>query len=152
MSVSSSRVGSIFSALFAGVLFGAGLIVSGMSDPAKVKGFLDLGGLWDPSLAFVMVGAIGVGLVGQWLATRWRIKGRVAVFGQPYPKPKVPVFDRRLILGSLTFGVGWGLVGICPGPAVVLAGLGNRSGLVFLSATLIGMLVYSQIQRGRQPR
>lgn len=152
MSAPTSRIGAILSAMIAGLVFGAGLIVSGMSDPAKVKGFLDLGGHWDPSLAFVMVGAIGVSFIGRWLATRWRNSGRTAVFGQPFPLPRAPVFDRRLILGSIVFGIGWGLAGICPGPALVLAGLANRGGLIFLSAMLAGMLLYSLIQRGKSPR
>lgn len=151
MSSPATRTGQVLSAGLAGLVFGIGLVVSGMSDPAKVKGFLELGGRWDPSLAFVMVGAIGVGLAGQWLATHLRNKGRSSFFGQAYPKPKPPLCDRRLVLGSLAFGTGWGLVGICPGPAVVLTGLADPRGLIFLAAMIAGMLVHALIQRSKSP-
>lgn len=138
---------TLASALLAGLLFGTGLIVSGMSDPSKVLGFLDIGGLWDPSLAFVMGGAIAVGLASWLLGARWRREGHPSLLGPALPPPRAPQVDRRLVLGSATFGVGWGLVGICPGPAVVIAGAAHAAGLVFLAAMLAGMLVYSLLQR-----
>jgi uncharacterized membrane protein YedE/YeeE len=147
MNRSASRGLALLSALGAGLLFGVGLILSGMSDPAKVRAFLDLGGRWDPSLAFVMIGAIGVGLVGARLAARRRLNGRPSLLGAPFSAPRKPVYDRRLVLGSLAFGIGWGLSGFCPGPVLVAVGAGSWSAVLFLVAVLAGMAVYSLLQR-----
>lgn len=106
-----------------GLLFGLGLIVSGMTDPGKVLGFLDLAGNWDPSLLFVMGGAVLVASIGFGLARR---RGRTP-FGAPISFPKATVIDRRLVIGSLVFGVGWGLAGFCPGPALASIGTGAAS-------------------------
>lgn len=144
------RVGTFASAAFAGLLFGTGLVVSGMSDPRKVRGFLDIGGNWDPSLAFVMIGAIGVGLLAFGIARRWRRVGRTALLGEPLPGNASRVIDGRLLLGSATFGVGWGLSGFCPGPAVVAAAAASQGGAIFLAAVLAGML--PQALRGRALR
>lgn len=125
-------------AFAAGLIFGIGLIVSGMSDPAKVLGFLDLAGEWDPSLAFVMVGAILVGMIGYAVARR-----RTAAFlGGVMHLPTARHIDRRLVLGSLIFGVGWGLAGFCPGPAIVSLGAGQDKAAVFVIAMLAGMALY----------
>lgn len=126
----------------AGLLFGLGLIVSGMADPAKVLGFLDLAGAWDPSLAFVMGGAIGVGVIAFARAR----KMQQALLGQPMQLPTATRIDRRLILGSLLFGVGWGIAGICPGPALVLLGEGERKGMVFVVAMLAGMVLFRWLE------
>lgn len=105
---------TIVSALLAGLLFGIGLIVSGMTDPSKVLGFLDLAGKWDPSLAFVMAGAIIIGSLVFPFAT----KRNKSVLGSPMRLPTDTAIDRRLVLGGFTFGVGWGLAGYCPSPTL----------------------------------
>ncbi len=125
-----------------GLLFGIGLIVAGMANPAKVLAFLDVAGRWDPSLALVMVGAIGVGVVAFTLAK----KRKTSVLGLPMQLPGNFVIDRRLIIGSALFGVGWGLAGICPGPALVLVGAGVMKGVIFLVAMLAGMALFELLQ------
>ena len=136
---------ALFSFL-AGLVFGIGLIVSGMSNPAKVLGFLDLAGKWDPSLALVMAGAIAVGLAAFALAkqrqTTW--------LGLPMLLPVARHIDRRLVIGSLLFGVGWGVAGICPGPALVLVGAGVSKGVIFAVAMLAGMGVFELLERYAQ--
>lgn len=131
-----------------GLVFGLGLLVSGMSNPAKVLGFLDLAGAWDPSLMFVMAGAIAVG------AAAFRIAGRrtATLLGTPMSLPSRRDIDRRLMLGSLVFGIGWGLAGICPGPALTLVGTGAVEGVAFALAMLAGMSAFSAWQHtaGRQ--
>lgn len=130
-------------ALAAGLLFGLGLIVSGMADPAKVLGFLDLAGQWDPSLALVMAGAIAIGMPAFALARR---RSR-SLLGAPMQLPTARGIDRRLVLGSVLFGFGWGLAGICPGPALVLLGMGSLKGLAFVLAMLAGMRLFAWIER-----
>jgi uncharacterized protein len=130
-------------ACFCGLLFGLGLIASGMTDPGKVLGFLDLAGPWDPSLALVMVGAIGVGAVGFWRA---RQQAR-SWLNLPMQLPNNTVIDRRLVLGSLTFGAGWGLAGYCPGPAVVAISTWQNEALIFGGAMLGGMALFSWLER-----
>jgi len=121
-------------ALVSGGLFGAGLFLSGMTDTRKVIGWLDLFGAWDPTLAFVMGGAI----LPMFIA--WRMTStRQPLVGGAFPAPSRVEFDRRLILGSVLFGVGWGLAGLCPGPAIASLSYGGTSGLVFLAAMLVGM-------------
>jgi len=132
-------------ALAAGLIFGLGLIVAGMANPAKVLGFLDLAGNWDPSLAFVMAGAIAVAAPAFAFAKR---RSR-SLAGQPMRLPTARQIDRRLIAGSLLFGVGWGLAGICPGPALVLLGSGATKGLVFVVAMLGGMAIFELAERQR---
>ncbi len=130
----------------AGLLFGIGLIVAGMANPAKVLGFLDLAGPWDPSLALVMGGAIAVGSIAFAAARR---RGR-SLLGLAMHWPTASGIDRRLVAGSLMFGIGWGLAGICPGPALVLLGTGIGAGtgkaLVFIAAMLLGMLVFELLE------
>jgi uncharacterized membrane protein YedE/YeeE len=133
------------SAFGAGLLFGIGLVVSGMVNPAKVLGFLDLGGAWDPSLAFVMAGAVAVAAAAFALAG----KRAATLLGAPLKLPANRDIDRRLVLGSLAFGVGWGLAGFCPGPAVVALGAGKLKALVFVGAMLAGMLVFELVERAR---
>ncbi len=130
-------------ALGAGLLFGLGLIVSGMADPAKVLGFLDLAGQWDPSLALVMGGAIAIGLPAFTLAR----KRQRTLLGEPMQLPTARTIDRRLVLGSLLFGIGWGIAGICPGPALVLLGMASGKGLAFVLAMLAGMLLFRWNER-----
>lgn len=124
-----------FTSLLAGLVFGLGLIVSGMANPAKVLGFLDLAGAWDPSLALVMVGAIGVGVVA-FFAARQRT---VSLLRAEMKLPTARQIDRRLVSGSVLFGIGWGLAGFCPGPALVALGMGELKALLFVVAMLAGM-------------
>ncbi|HSX92440.1 MAG TPA: DUF6691 family protein [Hydrogenophaga sp.] len=131
------------SAFLIGLLFGLGLLLSGMTDPGKVQGFLDLAGAWDPSLAFVMGGAIAVGFFAFALAKQ---RTRSFLGGGMY-LPKATEIDRRLVLGSLTFGVGWGLAGFCPGPGLVSMASGETKGLVFVLAMLMGMAVFESLER-----
>jgi uncharacterized membrane protein YedE/YeeE len=126
-----------------GLIFGVGLIVSGMFNPAKVLGFLDLAGNWDPSLALVMTGAVTVGIVGFTAAA----KRTQSWLGAPMQLPKTRDIDARLLLGSLTFGVGWGLAGFCPGPALVALGAGQAKAVVFVAAMIVGMLVFEGLER-----
>lgn len=133
------------SSLLVGLLFGLGLIVSGMADPAKVLGFLDLAGEWDPSLAFVMAGAIAIGLVGFALARR----RRTSLLGEPMRLPTARHVDRRLLLGGAAFGVGWGLAGFCPGPALTALGMGEPKAVLFVGAMLTGMGIYEELERRR---
>lgn len=137
---------SIFFAFLAGLVFGIGLLVSGMTDPGKVLGFLDLAGNWDPSLALVMVGAVAVGLVAFALAKQ---RAR-SLLGLPMQLPTARQIDRRLVLGSLTFGIGWGVAGICPGPALVLLGAGVSQGLLFVVAMLAGMAGFELLERAQR--
>ena len=133
----------IASSLLAGLVFGLGLIVSGMANPAKVLGFLDLAGRWDPSLAFVMAGAIAVGAVGFRVARR----RTSTVLGAPIELPASRQIDRRLLTGGLLFGVGWGIAGFCPGPALVALGLGEIKALVFVGAMFAGMGIFELFER-----
>lgn len=129
-----------------GLLFGTGLVVSGMTDPGKVIGFLDLFGTWDPSLALVMGGANLVGLVAFTVA-----KKRTTTFlGDAMHLPTSRDIDKRLLLGSLLFGAGWGLAGFCPGPAIVSLGAGQAKAAVFVAALLVGMLLFEINERRRQ--
>lgn len=124
-------------AFLAGLIFGLGLILSGMANPAKVIGFLDLAGSWDPSLAFVMGGAVLAASIAFYFAKR-RAK---AWLGQPMRIPAATQIDRRLVLGGLAFGVGWGLAGYCPGPALASISLGAKP-LIFVAAMIAGMALY----------
>lgn len=132
-------------ALLAGLLFGVGLMVSGMANPAKVLGFLDLVGRWDPSLALVMVGAIAVGSLAFFAARR---RDR-SYLGLPMQLPVSTVITPRLVLGSAAFGIGWGLAGFCPGPALVALGAGYPKAVGFLAAMVAGMTVFELIERTR---
>jgi uncharacterized membrane protein YedE/YeeE len=131
------------SEFLAGLLFGIGLLLSGMTDPGKVIGFLDLSGAWDPSLALVMGGAVLVGIGAFALAKR----RRTAWLGDPMRLPSSGTIDRRLIGGSLLFGIGWGLAGFCPGPALVSLGSGQIKAAVFVLAMLAGMLIFEWATR-----
>lgn len=136
---------AIVIALIAGLVFGAGLIVSGMANPAKVLGFLDLFGHWDPSLAFVMVGAIAVGTAAFFVARR---RGR-SLLGSWMQWPAATGITKRLVLGSAVFGIGWGLAGFCPGPALVALGTGAPKAIGFVAAMLAGMVVFGWLERKR---
>ena len=132
--------------LLTGLVFGIGLIVSGMADPAKVLGFLDLAGAWDPSLALVMAGAIVVGAVAFAMARR----RTVSLLGAEMKLPRARQIDRRLVLGSVVFGIGWGVAGFCPGPGLVALGMGETKAAVFVAAMLVGMGVFELLERHRR--
>ena len=128
-------------ALLRGLVFGIGLIVSGMTDPAKIKGFLDLFGAWDPSLALVMTGAIAVGVLAFARAKRQPLSWS----GAPIELPTSTLIDRRLVIGGLLFGAGWGIAGYCPGPAIVAAASGSMAAVVFVIAMLAGMTLHDRL-------
>jgi len=128
------------SGFLSGLVFGLGLILAGMTDPRKVKAFLDLAGAWDPSLALVMGGAIAVGAVAF-----ARAAGRQRSWtGDPMEIPTDNAIDRRLVVGGLLFGAGWGIGGFCPGPAIVALGSGMAEAGVFVAAMLVGMVVHDR--------
>ena len=135
-------------AFLAGLVFGLGLLLSGMADPAKVLGFLDLAGAWNPSLAFVMAGAITVGAIAFALARR----RTTTLLGDALRLPAATAIDRRLIVGALLFGAGWGLAGFCPGPALVALGLGQSKAVVFVAAMLAGMGLFEAVEAMRRPK
>lgn len=132
--------------LISGLLFGFGLIISGMSNPEKVLAFLDLAGSWDPSLMLVMGGAIGVGV----FAFAFAKKQDKSLLGLDMQLPTARKIDHRLIVGSTLFGIGWGLAGVCPGPALVMLGSGVNKALFFLLAMLVGMVAFELLNRRQQ--
>lgn len=134
------------SSFVAGLVFGLGLLLSGMANPEKVLGFLDLAGAWDPSLALVMAGAIAVGVVAFTIA-RHR---RVSFLGFDMHLPSRDTISRRMVIGSLMFGVGWGLAGFCPGPGLVALGAGEAKAAVFVVAMIAGMALFEVAERVRQ--
>ena len=125
------------STLLAGILFGTGLIISGMANPAKVQNFLDIFGRWDPSLAFVMGGAIAVTMPGFW----WVQKRATPFFSDAFHLPQRSDYDAHLVVGAGIFGVGWGVGGFCPGPAITALPIAASGTLVFVPAMLIGMAI-----------
>ena len=136
---------TIFTSLLAGLVFGLGLIVSGMANPAKVLGFLDIGGAWDPSLAFVMAGATAVAAIAFALARR----RNSTLLGNAMQLPASRDIERRLVIGSLLFGIGWGVAGFCPGPGLVALGMGEVKALVFVAAMLAGLGIFEWLERGQ---
>ena len=135
----------VLTSLLTGLVFGLGLIVSGMANPAKVLGFLDVGGAWDPSLALVMAGAIAVGFAAFFFAK----KRTLSLLGAEMKLPTASPIDRRLVTGSALFGIGWGIAGFCPGPGLVALGMGESKALVFVAAMLVGMAVYELLELRR---
>jgi uncharacterized membrane protein YedE/YeeE len=136
---------NLVTAFLAGLIFGGGLILSGMTNPAKVLAFLDVAGTWDPSLLFVMVGAILVAALAFRFA-RTRVR---PLFGSQIHVPGAGRIDTSLVLGSVTFGIGWGLVGYCPGPALTALAVGGRSTLLFVAAMVAGMAIFEVTERIR---
>ena len=124
-----------------GGLFSIGLMLSGMSNPAKVTGFLDLFGTWDPSLAFVMIGAILVAFIPFQKA----IRKPITVFNEPIELPQNTQLDQKLLSGAFIFGIGWGIAGICPAPAFTLIGLGYYQAMYFIIAMLAGVFIHRRI-------
>ncbi|MEW5715149.1 DUF6691 family protein [Pseudomonas sp. SB113] len=133
-------------ALMTGLIFGLGLHLSGMTNPAKVLAFLDLAGDWDPSLALVMLGALVVSSVPFYLVRN----RQVSLLGAPIQMPTQRTIDRRLVLGSLVFGMGWAIAGLCPGPAVALLLTGQWQVVVFTLAMVAGMLIFAGIESRRR--
>ncbi|AKT37532.1 YeeE/YedE family protein [Chondromyces crocatus] len=129
----------LLAALASGLLFGLGLSLSGMLDPARVRGFLAIAPGWDPSLMFVLGGAVTVSALGYQLARRLS----QPAFDRTFHLPTRTTIDRKLVLGSALFGLGWGLAGLCPGPAVASLVLGLRPTLLFVGTMLLGMLVHA---------
>lgn len=127
----------LISVFLAGLIFGLGLIISGMVNPAKVIGFLDIFGNWDPSLAFVMIGAIAVTMIGY----KWVLRRNSSVFNLPFSLPTSKDIDSRLVSGAILFGFGWGLVGVCPGPAIAGLLVAPKSLGIFLASMLVSMAV-----------
>jgi uncharacterized membrane protein YedE/YeeE len=136
---------TLITSLLAGLIFGIGLIAGGMTDPAKVKGFLDLFGTWDPSLALVMGGAIAVGSVGFAIA---RKRGATWAGGK-IDWPTLTTIDSRLVIGGVLFGAGWGIGGFCPGPAIVSFASGFGPALWFIPAMLVGMWAHDRVMVGK---
>lgn len=138
----------VISAL-SGALFGLGLLVSGMTDPAKVQGFLDLAGAWDPTLIFVLGGAVAPMV----LALRIAARARRSLSGAAFPPAPAPRIDARLVAGSVLFGAGWALAGFCPGPALASLGWSGVTGLSFTLAMAGGMIVHARLaaRRSLQP-
>jgi len=130
-------------ALLAGLIFGLGLIVSGMANPEKVIGFLNIFGRWDPSLAFVMGGAIFIGV----FSFKYIVKREKTLLGGSLHLSNEKSINKRLIFGSLIFGLGWGVAGFCPGPALVSLGMGSLKGALFVIAMLAGMLLFKLVQK-----
>jgi uncharacterized membrane protein YedE/YeeE len=139
----TTRIPQVVGALGAGLMFGFGLSLSGMLDPARVQGFLDIFGNWDPSLAFVLVGAVAVAFIGV------RLSRRMAhpAFETAFHIPTATRIDTRLILGSALFGIGWGLVGFCPGPVVALLSLGLWQSWLFVVAMVAAMVLHDRFFR-----
>jgi uncharacterized protein len=130
-------------ALIVGLVFGVGLIVSRMIDPSKVLGFLDVAGAWDPSLAFVMGGAVLVATIAFGVA----VKRSRTLLGDALRLPATTAIDRRLLLGGVVFGVGWGLAGYCPGPALASLVTGGAKPLVFVVSLLAGMALFELLEQ-----
>lgn len=132
-------------ALVSGLLFGTGLALSGMLDPARVRGFLDVTGAWDPTLAFVLAGAVMASGLGTALARSLRRP----LLADAFDWPSRTRIDRPLVLGAVLFGIGWGLSGFCPGPAVAALSGGRLPVVVFVAAMLVGMAAHGALRRGR---
>ncbi len=138
----------IGAALLAGLLFGLGLALSGMLDPVRVQGFLDVTGAWDPSLAFVLGGAVGVSALGVLLTRRIRHP----LLAKAFDIPSNRRIDARLLSGSALFGIGWGLAGFCPGPALAVLSLGLPKAFVFAASMLLGMTLFKFVTRTRSTK
>lgn len=135
----------LVTSLISGALFGAGLVVGGMTNPRKVIAFLDVAGAWDPSLAFVMLGAIAV----HFIAYRWVLGSASPLFADEFAIPKLRQVDPKLVGGAALFGVGWGIGGYCPGPGIVSLGAGSLDALVFVVTMAVGWLLTAKIEGWR---
>lgn len=142
-----ARPAALVAAFVAGAIFAVGLVLAGMTQPAKVIAFLDVGGAWDPTLAFVMAGAIGAHVAGLWLTSR----RTMPLFASDFSAPIREDLSAPLVLGAAVFGIGWGLAGYCPGPALVSLGDGADTALVFVVAATAGMLLQHAAKRTPVP-
>ncbi|MBQ0535449.1 DUF6691 family protein [Providencia huaxiensis] len=133
----------ILIALISGILFGLGLVIAGMGNPAKILAFLDITGTWDPSLLITMA----VGMVISGMTFLWVKKRSVSLLNCPLQIPTNQTIDKKLVTGSVLFGVGWGLAGICPGPALLLTGMGLTQGIIFTLAMVAGMAIFQFMQK-----
>ncbi|AXH64572.1 DUF6691 family protein [Providencia huaxiensis] len=133
----------ILIALISGILFGLGLVIAGMGNPAKILAFLDITGTWDPSLLITMA----VGMVISGMTFLWVKKRSVSLLNCPLQIPTNQTIDKKLVTGSVLFGVGWGLAGICPGPALLLTGMGLTQGIIFTLAMVAGMAIFQFTQK-----
>lgn len=136
----SVRPPDVLAGLFCGAIFGFGLALSGMLNPARVRGFLDIFGRFDPGLAFVLAGAVTASTAGFLVSRRLR----APLFDDAFHIPKSRTIDRRLVLGAAVFGVGWGMAGFCPGPGVAALALGIAPAFIFIAAMLVGMLLHDR--------
>jgi uncharacterized protein len=136
---------AIIMTFIASLLFGLGLVVSGLASPAKVQNFLDVAGNWDPSLAFTMGGAVLITALGFWIV----LKRDRPLFAEVFHLPKATDIDSKLVSGAALFGVGWGLVGYCPGPAIAALTVGGTPTLTFVGAMLVGMLLARLVSASR---
>lgn len=125
-------------ALLSGLIFGLGLVISGMANPHKVLGFLDISGAWDPSLALVMLAALSIAIPGYY----WTQRRGSSLLGLALQIPPRKAIDRRLLMGAALFGIGWGMSGICPGPGILLLGTGSLQAMLFVLAMLTGISIY----------
>jgi len=132
---------NMIAAFVCGLIFGLGLLISQMSNPAKVLNFLDFAGTWDPSLGFVMGGAVGLAMIGFGIALRFK----APLLAEAFDLPQRIGIDARLISGAALFGVGWGLVGFCPGPALTALGFGRWEPVPFVAAMVVGMLLFNRV-------
>lgn len=142
------QIAQITLTFFASLLFGIGLVVSGLANPAKVQNFLDIAGTWDPSLVLTMGAAVlvtGLGYI-------WVFKRRRPVFAETFQLPTATRIDLKLVAGSAMFGVGWGLVGYCPGPALVALPLGNLETYIFVAAMFTGMAAARAVPARQGPK
>lgn len=133
----------LFVALLAGLIFGVGLILSGMTNPDNIQNFLDITGNWDPALLFVMVGAIMVSAV----AFFWIKKSETSLLGEPVQLPSNKLVDTKLIAGATFFGIGWGLIGFCPGPAIAALITQPEQASLFLVSMVAGMIIFKMVKR-----
>ncbi len=131
-----------------GLLFGLGLIIGGMTDPSKVIGFLDFAGDWEPALAFVMAGGVGV----HFLLSQFVLKRKSPLYDQVFHLPTKRDLDAKLLVGAAIFGIGWGLAGYCPGPGIVAGGAGSESAIIFVATLIIGMIVQHGVFEPRPQR
>lgn len=135
-------------AAFSGLIFGLGLIIGGMTDPSKVIGFLDFAGDWEPALAFVMAGGVGV----HFLLSQFVLKRKSPLFDQVFHLPTKRDLDAKLLFGAAIFGAGWGLAGYCPGPGIVGGGAGSESAIIFVATLIIGMVIQHGVFEPRPQR
>jgi hypothetical protein len=143
MKIHTLAIARIAASLITGVIFGLGLAISGMLDPARVRGFLDVAGKFDPSLGFVFAGALSVSALGYWLSRKFSRPAFESAFHLP-PRGRI---DAKLVAGSALFGLGWGMSGLCPGPAIASLSIGLAPTFLFASTMIFGIALYDQLTR-----